>query len=107
MPPSVEQGGSINLEDAETFAITISSINSRQNTTRASCRELLSRWEGHRKARIEKVIERTEMGSTMRKATGSKAAQAEKEENLQEGKSEDDLQWLTDMMAGILKPSRG
>jgi 2-polyprenyl-6-methoxyphenol hydroxylase-like FAD-dependent oxidoreductase len=94
IPPSVGQGGSISLEDAETLAITISSINAHQDITPASRRELLSRWEKHRKSRIEKVIERTKMGSTMRKATGSEAAQAEKEKNLQEGKTEDDLQWL-------------
>ena len=94
IPPSVGQGGSISLEDAETLAMTISSINARQNTTPTSCRELLAGWEEHRKSRIAKVIERTKMGSTMRKATGSEAAQAEKEKNLQLGRTEDDLQWL-------------
>lgn len=93
IPPSVGQGGSISLEDAETLAITISNMNTSQDITSTS-RELLSKWEKHRKARIEKVIERTKMGSTMRKATGSEAAQAEKEKNLKDGKTEDDLQWL-------------
>lgn len=40
------------------------------------------------------MIERIVMGSTTRKATGSEAAQAEKEKNLQLGRTEDDLQWL-------------
>jgi hypothetical protein len=57
-----------------------------------SRRELLARWEEHRKSRIAMVIERTKLGSTLRKATGSEATQAEKEKNLQEGRTEDDLQ---------------
>jgi 2-polyprenyl-6-methoxyphenol hydroxylase-like FAD-dependent oxidoreductase len=94
IPPSVGQGGSMSLEDAETLAITISSINGRPNPTSATSRALLSNWEEHRKGRIAKVIERTKMGSILRKATGSEAAQAEKEKNLEGEKTEDDLQWL-------------
>jgi hypothetical protein len=62
--------------------------------TLASGRELLTQWEAHRRSRTEKVIERTKMGSIMRKASGSEAAQAEKEENLQAQRTEDDLHWL-------------
>ena len=94
IPPSAGQGGSISLEDAESLSITLSRLNSLQNTTPGFNRALLSRWEEHRKSRIGKVVERTKMGSTLRKASGNEAAQVEKEKRLREGLREDDLQWL-------------
>jgi hypothetical protein len=43
--------------------------------------ELFPKWEEHWKARIETVIERTKMGSTMRKETGSEVVQAEEKDS--------------------------
>ena len=94
IPPSVGQGGSIGLEDAETLAMTISHMTAQPTTKTDNTRDLLSTWEEHRKERTKRVIERTKMGSTMRKATRSEVAQAEKERTLKEDKAEDDLQWL-------------
>ena len=98
IPPSAGQGGSISLEDAETLAVAISSMNAhaRQGTAATLSRSLLAGWEEQRKSRVARVVERTERGSMMRKATRSEAAQAERERGLREegGRAEDDLYWL-------------
>lgn len=81
------------LEDAETLARTIGGINHRQDTSKEA-HEYLLRWELHRQKRIERVLERTAMGSNIRKTTKDEADQNKKEKELQDTKTEDDLGWL-------------
>jgi 2-polyprenyl-6-methoxyphenol hydroxylase-like FAD-dependent oxidoreductase len=116
-PPSVGQGGAMALEDAETLALVLSaafstpsprispiSFDANPSASKPDLKQLLSSWETHRKARIEKVVARTKAGSHVRRATKDVDAQAKKEEGMKKGekvagggvggKDEEDLGWL-------------
>lgn len=93
IPPSAGVGESMCLEDAETLACTIGQIVHMQGTTSDAQASLL-RWERHRKERIERVLERTRMGSNIRKTTKDEAEQIKKEKETQDRTTEDDLEWL-------------
>ncbi|RDW71053.1 hypothetical protein BP6252_07616 [Coleophoma cylindrospora] len=90
IPPSAGQGAGMSLEDASTLAITLGQINQKGLDLASG----LGRWEEHRKARIERVVERTQAKSNQRKNTKDDAEQAEKEKRMRAAKDDDDLFWL-------------
>ncbi|KAH8805104.1 hypothetical protein F5884DRAFT_859716 [Xylogone sp. PMI_703] len=89
IPPSAGQGAAMSLEDASTLAIIIERTKKGLNWS-----YLLSKWENHRKKRISKVIERTKLGSHLRKGTKNDIEQDEKERSVRQGSTEVNLFWL-------------
>lgn len=102
------------LEDAETLGLVLAAAFSQTSprtspafseenpkASTSDLKQLLSTWETHRKARIEKVVARTKAGSHVRRATKDADAQARKEEGMKKGagsvvggRKEEDLGWL-------------
>lgn len=78
IPPTGGQGAAMALEDAETLAYTLVRVYAADSAS-TSLDELFKAWEGHRMARIAKVIDFTTKNGNLRKASPHFYEQAAKE----------------------------
>lgn len=69
IPPSVAQAGAMSLEDAETLAAGIARINvaASESSDAPAGKDILGKWEDHRRQRVRRVAELTRVGSELRK----------------------------------------
>lgn len=101
IPPTAGQGTAMAFEDALTLSNTISTIRKKTaESPTSNARELLLKWESARKARIERVADRTKRAGNARKGSANEDSQRDKEQKLKAEDDVDEVNWLYSYDAG-------